>query len=219
MKGTLSKDRRISIPLNIVNEAGFIPGMPISIKVENNKIIIEKFNEQEDIEDKLNEVQKDLNKSKQKEINSTKPTSKNIIIKSNIEDKNKYSRPYLSECGLVVRSKTRYIREFCEVCQGQLCNTCKYSVNKNNKPNITKDIQQNVKILNNKIDNKIKQTKFHDGNTTLQPVIVSNTNKLIPCECCGQLFNSGFLLNEDQFYCTECVKKDFKNYVQLRGNN
>lgn len=59
---------------------------------------------------------KSTNKSTKKSTKSAKPRK----IEANFEDANKLYKAYFSECGLVVRTKNRYINDFCNDCQGQL---------------------------------------------------------------------------------------------------
>lgn len=46
-------------------------------------------------------------------------SAKNKIV-ANFEDAPNLYKAYFSECGLVVRTKTRYVNSFCEKCKGQL---------------------------------------------------------------------------------------------------
>lgn len=217
MKGTLSKDRRITIPNEVISQISFKPGSPVSITTKDGKIIIEEYNEN------------NADETEAKTKSAKKPsTGSSIVIESNIQDLKMYAKPILSPCGKVVRSKRKYIDKFCEICKGQLSTeNCKYiepetkpltKTTKNKNKDVINSIKENTQKLNNKIDNKIDQTNFHDGSTSIQPIILSG-NKLIPCECCGQLFNRGFMLNDEEFYCKECLKLDFKKYIQSRRNS
>lgn len=55
-----------------------------------------------------------------KKVNSSKNTTNSIKIESNLKESENYSRKVYSDCGLVVRTKRKYISKFCDACQGTL---------------------------------------------------------------------------------------------------
>ena len=54
-------------------------------------------------------------------------------FKSNLEEGKNYSKKYYTECGLIIRTKRKYLDNYCDRCRGQLldnykdgCYSCKY---------------------------------------------------------------------------------------------
>lgn len=105
MRITLGSGNRITIPREIVNQLGWNPGNGYELQIKDNSIVITA----------LSEVTEDNTLAiKPKHL----PVGLDIV--SNIEDKDKYANPKLSPCGLVVRSKNMYVKQFCDKCKGKL---------------------------------------------------------------------------------------------------
>lgn len=212
MKGTLTKDRRITVPNEVIKQCSIEPGSAIDIVVDEQtgNIIIKNYTLEQDNKTPIEKKQVKTN---------------GIIVESNIEDLDKYVKPILSDCGLVVRSKRKYINNFCDVCKGSLSNGGKCKFNKSIDVNINKqEIVKPVKVIkNSKTESKVKNTKTKNtinkeleeyGNTTIQPVRAPE-GKLYECKKCGELCETGFILN-NKFYCKRCTIDDFKNYMEKR---
>lgn len=227
MKLVIGQSRRITIPSELYSEINFKPGDVVYMYVEGNKLVLTKETPKNETINNIDTTQKRLKtncSTLQTPKNST--ATKNIIVKSNIEDLNKYAKPILSDCKLVVRSKRKYINQFCDVCKGKLadnsnCN-CKYrtpDINKEPVKNkeIIKQLEVNKKQLETKIDKEIQNFSndrvYFKGSTVLEPVTFSNGLKC--CTSCEEYFTRGFLL-DNKFYCKDCTKKHFLDYMKYR---
>lgn len=212
MRGTLTKDRRITVPNEIIKQCSIEPGSAIDIVVDEQtgNIIIKNYT---------------LEQNNKTPIERKQVKTNGIVIESNIKDLDKYVKPILSNCGLVVRSKRKYINNFCDVCKGSLNKGGKCKFNKatdvnTNKQQITKPVKVNKKTegkivvksveTKNIIDNEI----IEYGNTIIKPVRAPE-GKLYRCKKCGELCETGFIL-DNKFYCKRCTVDDFKNYMEKR---
>lgn len=230
----IGQKRRVTIPLKLFEQSGLKEGDCANIYLEDGKLIITKETVKTQITSNVSSLPKAV-KTEPGKSKADKNEGSSIIIKSNIEDLNKYVKSIVSECGLVVRSKRKYLNQFCEVCKGKLvennenCN-CIYKKNELKEKqeqqiqqkDIVTQIKTNTEKLKEKIDKNIKS--FSTGNvcfkddTVIEPI--SYGCKLQPCTNCSQYFTKGFLLNDD-FYCKNCTKENFIEYMKYkkeRGN-
>lgn len=245
---------RLTIPQE-VREHSNIPKdgyVDISYDEKTGNIVIREYND--NVKDEPKKISTDKpnkpNKpDKPNKPNRTKEDKSNISrrkIEANFMDADKLYKAYYSECGLVAKTKTRYVNDFCNECQGRLAkewedrvevkcsrmidNVKENTINKikeNRKKeldNISNSIKEANKVLDVKI-NEIKKSKR--GRKPKQKIVtdLDNTtiqpvniqeNKYAKCVKCRQFFKSGFLLN-DKFVCKECTKSDFKEYMKKRS--
>lgn len=217
MEVMLTKRNQITIPKSLITKLNTKPGDMYDIEIVDNKITLTLISN---------------NNNKQKSNTETK--SSNII--SNIEDIGKYSKPKLSPCNLIVRSKKSYIKQFCDKCKGQLVENdsakqcmCEYYKSTVSPKQVSKviinELMNNVNKLNQSIDNTINtieasckkedniiadDNKHHKADTTMQYVKLDDYKK---CKHCGEFFKSGILLDE-VFHCINCAKEDFKKFYK-----
>ena len=114
----ISSDRRTVIPKNVANEIGLKPGK-YNVQYEEGKIIIDLNSPFDENIVSDNILQKEQNNTVIKDSKTSHITN-NIKIESNLKEAENYSRKVYSECGLVVRTKRKYLTKFCDVCQGTL---------------------------------------------------------------------------------------------------
>lgn len=231
MIGTLTDSRRVTIPREVFDQSNLPVGIKVDITFDGTRFIIEPLLEA----DKNREVKKDFFVEKHKietKKKSNNPEGKRREIVSNLEQGLKYKKQYFSECGLVIRTKNKYLKDFCKDCKGKLVDDygvdykkcCNYCGNRNKKQEVstpkksTKDelikaITQNAAKINKKIDKKIKDVELDDS-TVLEPVKYEDYQS---CCNCRTLTQSGFLLN-GMFHCKSCAVDDFKKYfIKKKG--
>ena len=237
---TLGTGNRITIPKDVIASLNWVQGSKLQLKIEENNIVLCNTNNTN------NTNNTEIVKNTQKQITSLKETkSKSSVstgnrfkrqIVSNLKEGENFSKKYYSPCQLVIRTKNKYLKDFCQDCQGLLVEKdfehkklCPYIKQDNNnveskkesliKPTkkLKQDIENNTKILNKIINNQIKniskeviQNYEKQKLRVLQPV---KTDKYYyQCKNCKQIFSSGFML-DDKFYCKDCTKKDFKQFL------
>lgn len=167
MRVMLTNRNQITIPKNMINELGLELGKYYEMNITKDSINLDITKSYDALED---EKPIEIIKSEEK-------PSKNIKIESNLEEGKTFSRQVYSECGLVIRTKSSYMRKFCEACQGQLAqeygidnHPCKYLsqenksedvINIKEEPRISSSkkiidqLTDNVKRLNKNINTKI----------------------------------------------------------------
>lgn len=166
---TIGSDRRTTIPKNVADQINLKPGR-YDVQYIDGKIVIDL---------NTSEVQENTLINKQKPVKSVK----GIKIESNLHESENYSRKVYSDCGLVVRTKKKYITKFCDVCQGTLLvdypdisqNKCIYfkseikqstdNTDNTNDINDTNDYKQfNETPIQEKVKNKEHYTEYKDVN-------------------------------------------------------
>ena len=112
MIGHISSNK-ITIPKEIRDKAGIVKNCEVDISYdeETNSVIISLQ------KDEIKKVEKVKNVEK---VVTPKKQSKGRKIVANYQDAEKLYRTSFSDCGLVVRTKQRYIDDFCKDCRGQL---------------------------------------------------------------------------------------------------
>ena len=212
MKVKFGTGSRITIPKEIVNEYNLKEGEYLELRIINNKLELSRGIT--DIENNKEDVNKKENSIKNNITSNLNIVKSKIEIKSNIDEKDKYAKPILSDCGQVVRSKRKYLKEFCEVCKGQLSadSACPYNVQSPKK--LAQEINKKVELLNKKLDEKIEKTTMRSKDTTIQPIA---TKDLQRCNKCHSLVFKGFLV-DDTFLCTQCTCEDFREFYKTYYN-
>ena len=71
----------------------------------------------------------------------------------------------------------------------------------------TKSVESNLNI-----DIKEEFKNKHNKNTVIENIILGEEKCYLKCAHCNQFFNKGYLLDK-VFYCKDCAKKDFLNYL------
>lgn len=142
MKITVSAGNRITIPKQLCNQLNINPGDSLDIIVDRDSLVLNKVNRSDD-----GKVSSNCQTCSTKHARS---------IVSNLEEGKKFKTKKYSECGLVIRTKTKYLNQFCEDCKGQLAleygvldHPCKYN-----------NIPQRVEIENNIEDKKASSKKI-----------------------------------------------------------
>lgn len=116
------------------------------LKPETEKVVVKK-------ETKKKEPKK---KEPKKEVKKSTKTTKPKKIEANFMDADKLYKAYYSECGLVVRTKNKYLKDFCEQCQGQLAREWEDRVEAHCKY-LTSNFQEVAKQID-KEQEKLEQT-------------------------------------------------------------
>ena len=111
----------ITIPAEIRQQLNIKDGDFLDVSVDGNSFIVKHYVEDYDPNAKITMELEKKPKSKSKPKQEKKSTGKKIRkIEANFMDAPKLYKNYFSECGLVVRTKNRYVNDFCKDCQGQL---------------------------------------------------------------------------------------------------
>lgn len=164
---TFGTSNRITIPKHITDKLNLTLGTKLQLEVQDNQIILT-IPKETDIQKQP--IKKSVDTDTQTQKKSNKGTKK-IKIVSNLEEGQHFSKKYYSECKLVIRTKNRYLKDFCSVCRGQLVTQQKDLVYRScpyiKKPtqNIIQKLTDNVNKLNKVIDDKIQDTKKEIVNT------------------------------------------------------
>lgn len=106
---------RLTIPQEMREKAGLEKDGYIDINYDENtnSIIIKNPCDIKDVVP--------IKPEKKIKVKSAQPQKhKKNVIEANFMDADKLYKAYYSECGLVVRTKNKYINTFCDRCQGQL---------------------------------------------------------------------------------------------------
>ena len=216
---------RITIPLQIVKTLGLEQGTMLNIEVKNNQIILSKLIKDESIKqnEELKTENKTENKTEDKTI-SNKPVKRKIV--SNLKEGQFLKNKIYSECKLVIRTKHKYIDDFCNDCKGKLVKeqtdliyrNCPYVKNTiKEEKTIYKDLKNNLQSLDKVIDNKISsidkqeeiETVLKDSKKEIE--FVFNNKGALLCKKCG-LYNGKGAYIQGKFHCMNCTKKDFKEF-------
>lgn len=114
MKYKLSKFR-LTIPQEIrehtnISRDGYID---ISFDESTGNIIIKNYTD-------LLDSKEDLKENVTADVKKESTCKKRRKIEANFMDADKLYKAYFSECGLVAKTKTKYVNDFCNECNGQL---------------------------------------------------------------------------------------------------
>lgn len=147
MKVKISARNMITIPKDIRDKLNWNSGDNLELKLDGNNIIISKSNDKEEVKIAV----------------KSKNNSKKGLIKivSNLEEGQNFSKKIYSECGLVIRTKRKYMNKFCEECKGQLAaeygpenHPCKfYNEIMNSTKEKSNTVKQSRKIIDELINN------------------------------------------------------------------
>lgn len=233
MKITVSYGNRITIPKQICNELKLVKGDTLEVFVDGHNLVLTRCENCTDKDEKLN-------------IKSTSKSNKKVGVRqivSNLDEGKNYKTKKYSECGLVIRTKTKYLDSFCEECRGQLAldhgvlnHPCKY-INipervevKENKPTsasnkiideLVKNINKAQTKLDKDIDNLSLNNKVKIHNHINKNSLSTNGNtKIQPVmyidykKCEGcGEFFDSGFLLDDIFRCKACAIEDFSKYL------
>ena len=212
----LGTGNRITIPFKMIEQQGWNIGDILSITNEGDYIKITKC------------------VSEKPMIKSTSVGK--VEIKSNIDKLDQYSKAIISDCGLVVRTKRKYLDNFCKLCKGQLLDethqNCNYVIFKesesgneienhkvhtqkedklneeDDKNIISRNSQDEILASLNALMKKYMIKKPRSPETTLEYFTDIHLHK---CNGCGKYFYRGFMIDY-YFHCKQCACKDFKEY-------
>lgn len=176
MKYKLNKFR-MTIPQEIRSKANIDGNGYIDISFDDNTgniVISSKLKpDTEKVAIKKETKKKEPKKTEpKKEAKKSKKTTKPKKIEANFMDADKLYKAYYSECGLVVRTKNKYLNAFCEQCQGQLAREwedrveahCKYLTN--NFQDVVEKIDKEQEKLEQSIQEEI--TKMEPIETEIE---------------------------------------------------
>lgn len=152
MKIKLQTGSRISIPKSILPICGMTEGEYYDIDVYSDKIIIHTKNNNDENTLEQSEL---LSSNK---VNTQLDTlhrvkSNTFELKSNLDQAGSLSNTRYSKCGLIVKTKTKYIDNYCEKCQGKLLN-------------FYKDKEYNCPYIDKSVKDSLNGTKIDDNNGT-----------------------------------------------------
>lgn len=190
---TFGVGNRVVIPKTASSMLGWNTGDKLELVIENNKVYLQPVAEQNKIENKDNTAKQ----SKPVVVGTRK-------IVSNLEEGEKFKTKYYSPCKLVIRTKNRYLKEFCNDCKGLLVEDCKEKQHLCSYYNTQQTKEQSIK---SEVETTIKVTKKQPVQKVTQKELKQNVEKLdnILSEHIKTLVNPD-LIKE--------VKKEGKNTIQ-----
>ena len=190
---TFGVGNRVVIPKTASSMLGWNTGDKLELVIENNKVYLQPVAEQNKIENKDNTAKQ----SKPVVVGTRK-------IVSNLEEGEKFKTKYYSPCKLVIRTKNRYLKEFCNDCKGLLVEDCKEKQHLCSYYNTQQTKEQSIKP---EVETTIKVTKKQPVQKVTQKELKQNVEKLdnILSEHIKTLVNPD-LIKE--------VKKEGKNTIQ-----
>lgn len=197
MNITIGTGRRITIPADLFRQTNFKEGDILDLQFVDNKFILTAVqpncvtNEPNTLDESISE-KVTVNSNKKVVFTENRFTRK---IVSNLEEGSKFSTKYYSPCELVIRTKNRYLREFCEDCKGQLLKQgyedngkCKYidrikESKEQKKQETVKQVQEKPEcnIINEqqkrvKMEPNVNET--HENKPKILDEIKNNVNKV-----------------------------------------
>lgn len=204
MNITIGTGRRITIPADLFRQTNFKEGDTLDLQFVDNKFILTAVqpdcvtNESNtSVDDKSEKINVD---SSNKKVNSNKKvsTTQNRFtrkIVSNLEEGSKFSTKYYSPCELIIRTKNRYLREFCEDCKGELLKQgyedngkCKYidrieEPKEQKKPETVEQVHEKPECnIINEQQKRVKMepnvNKTHENKPKILDEIKNNVNKV-----------------------------------------
>lgn len=243
MIATIPDSRRITIPKQIFDQSNLPLGTKVDITFDGEKFLLTPVLET----NKNNEVKKDFFVEKPKiesKNKSNNSESKKREIVSNLEQGLSYKKQYFSKCGLVIRTKNKYLKDFCNDCKGKLVDDynleiekcCNYRGNRLNQfkkvehktqTPVIKDrvdtLRKTKKILIDNINENKKQIEQKIDKDIEDTLDFEGSKVLQPiwydgyksCTNCRTLCENGFLVN-NKFYCRSCTLEDFKKYYNKK---
>lgn len=224
MKIKLQTGSRISIPKSILPICGMVEGEYYDIDVYSDKIIIHTKNNND-----INTLEQSESVSSDN-VNNQSDTShivrsNTFELKSNLDQASSLSNTRYSKCGLIVKTKTKYVDNYCEKCQGKLLDLykdkeydCPY-INKLVEDNLNQTKIDNTDNANIEINNvtTIENNVFDKINTNIDNTINDTSDKAnqnIIDSNDTQKFSEIKLESED-ISCSEAKKVDTCNNVIL----
>lgn len=229
MKSKLCRGR-VTIPSDIRNIMNLGQNDDVDIIYDdiNNCLIVKSFNLSNESNSRPSKsVKKDTSKKEttKKNVDSKEVKSNNVKesfnIKANFFDADKLYRKCYSECGLIVRTKTKYIDSICEKCKGRLAKEwedrvdthCRYNTTKSNKSKTSKQKESNDSTV-------ISFSPFIDHlSQEANGVKFTKHTDMFPTKCpkCGKSIIKKYINIDNNIVCKECAKKDFMKYLKRRN--
>lgn len=227
--------RTLIIPKTICEEQNIDVGDFLNIDIKDGKIILSKVDNIDDVnkikgKERKNKIVKDkevklieiennsllkTGHKSLKELNDI-PLSGSEEFKPNLLESMNYSKKYYSKCGLLCRTKTKYIQNYCNNCRGQMLAKevrkiyCPYYID-----NIKDELSEDFKVItDNQLNTKKVSTTVNKNNDNdknkLRSLEVNSTNE--------QLIQTG--ISNDKKIVQEqeqkrIVKNIFKNINTL----
>ena len=263
----ISSENRISLPKPLVSQYNLQRGDEFEIKFKDGDFILHPINKTISVECTDTNDYKDTNNNKDTNdynidihnelepleqgtpiVNDTKLELNTIDVatiklndsstfKPNLLAAQNYTKKYPTPCNLVIRTKKRYVEDFCNKCKGDMiseqdrykyCPYCdepkKNSIIAVQVPKETKfvvnSIVDNVKKLQKSVDSNISEIEnekdsinISTRDTVISPIAYKHKHQ---CYVCEQYYETGFIVDEAHFYCKSCISKDFKNFLNNR---
>lgn len=203
---TFGVGNRVVIPKIASSKLGWNTGDKLELVIEGNKVYLQPVTEQSKVENKDNTVKQ----SKPVVVGTRK-------IVSNLIEGEKFKTKYYSPCKLVIRTKNRYLKEFCNDCKGLLVKECKEKQHLCPYYNIQQTKEQSTKP---KVENTIKVTKKQPVHKVTQKELKQNVQKLdnILSEHIKTLVDSNLIkeVKKEGKYIIQAVKSE-NRYFQCQS--
>lgn len=194
---TFGVGNRVVIPKTASSMLGWNTGDKLKLVIENNKVYLQPVTEQNKIENKDNTIKQ----GKPVVVGTRK-------IVSNLEEGEKFKTKYYSPCKLVIRTKNRYLKEFCNDCKGLLVKDCKEKQHLCPYYDVQQPKEQLTKV---KEENTIKVTKKQPVQKVTQKVTQKELKQNV--EKLDNILTEHIKTLVDPNLIKE-VKKEGKNIIQ-----
>lgn len=213
---TFGVGNRVVIPKTASSMLGWNTGDKLELVIENNKVYLQPVTEQNKIENKDNTVKQ----SKPVVVGTRK-------IVSNLKEGEKFKTKYYSPCKLVIRTKNRYLKEFCNDCKGLLVEDCKekqhlcsyYNTQQTKEQPIKSEVETTIKVTKKQPIQKVTQKELKQNVEKLDNILSEHIKTLVDPDLIKEVTKEGkniiqAIKSENRYFqCQNCEQIFAKGFM------
>lgn len=213
---TFGVGNRVVIPKTASSMLGWNTGDKLELVIENNKVYLQPVTEQSKIENKVNIVKQ----SKPVVVGTRK-------IVSNLKEGEKFKTKYYSPCKLVIRTKNRYLKEFCNDCKGLLVEDCKekqhlcsyYNTQQTKEQSIKSEVETTIKVTKKQPVQKVTQKELKQNVEKLDNILSEHIKTLVDPNLIKEVKKEGkniiqAIKSENRYFqCQNCEQIFAKGFM------
>ena len=213
---TFGVGNRVVIPKTASSMLGWNTGDKLELVIENNKVYLQPVTEQSKIENKVNIVKQ----SKPVVVSNRK-------IVSNLKEGEKFKTKYYSPCKLVIRTKNRYLKEFCNDCKGLLVEDCKekqhlcsyYNTQQTKEQSIKSEVETTIKVTKKQPVQKVTQKELKQNVEKLDNILSEHIKTLVDPNLIKEVKKEGkniiqAIKSENRYFqCQNCEQIFAKGFM------
>lgn len=213
---TFGVGNRVVIPKTASSMLGWNTGDKLELVIENNKVYLQPVTEQSKIENKDNIVKQ----SKPVVVGTRK-------IVSNLKEGEKFKTKYYSPCKLVIRTKNRYLKEFCNDCKGLLVEDCKekqhlcsyYNTQQTKEQSIKSEVETTIKVTKKQPVQKVTQKELKQNVEKLDNILSEHIKTLVDPNLIKEVKKEGkniiqAIKSENRYFqCQNCEQIFAKGFM------